>query len=88
MRIRAELHCYHCGYVAASVEGERDRPLAEARLIPSAIGPGLHVRRGQSPRCGRCGGPLYLTDIEVATMRPEAEVAAWSDERQPALVAG
>jgi hypothetical protein len=41
MIVRAELHCYHCGYVAAHVEGEPGLGLKEARwlkLTPEGAG--------------------------------------------------
>jgi len=70
MNVRAELHCYHCGYVAARVEGERGEPIAQARLISPAVGPGVRLRSGRPPRCGRCGGPLYLDEVEVIRYAP------------------
>lgn len=70
MKVRAELHCYHCGYLAARIEGEAGAPLTEARLISPQIGPGVRLRRGKSPRCGRCGGPLYMDDLEVIRYEP------------------
>ena len=60
--VRAELCCYHCGYVAASVREERGKSV---RLIPPASGPGVRFGPSHVPRCGRCGGPLYLDEIEV-----------------------
>ncbi len=69
MRIRADLCCYHCGYVAATVEGDRERPLVEARMIASDRGPGVRLRPGQPPRCGRCGGPLYPDALTMLVIR-------------------
>ncbi len=78
MAMRAELCCYHCGYVAASV---REEPGKLPRLIPPATGPGVRVGPNREPRCGRCGGPLYVDDVEaipdeVAAMPRHAHVAA------------
>jgi hypothetical protein len=70
MKVRAELHCYHCGYLAARVEGEAGQTLSQARLISPAIGPGVRLTKGRPPRCGRCGGPLYLDELEVIRYAP------------------
>ncbi|MBX6771268.1 MAG: hypothetical protein IRY83_06050 [Chloroflexi bacterium] len=69
MKVRAELHCYHCGYIAATVEGSLERPIETARLIQAPVGPGAYIQPGDRPRCGRCGGPLYLAEIELARPR-------------------
>ena len=71
MLVRAELCCYHCGYIAAGV---REEPGKLVRLIPPASGPGVRFGSSHVPRCGRCGGPLYLDGIETV---PE-EVASAS----------
>lgn len=73
MNVRAELHCYHCGYVAARVEGKAEglgAPLSETRLVSPPVGPGFRLRPGRPPRCGRCGGPLFLDDVEVIRYAP------------------
>jgi hypothetical protein len=70
MRVCAELRCYHCGYVAAVVEGARDQPLTKARLVFSTVGPGIQLITGQLPRCGRCGGPLFLDEVEAVRNEP------------------
>lgn len=75
MRIRADLCCYHCGYVAATVEGERDRPLVEAQLIASNRRPGVRLSPGQPPRCGRCGGPLYLDELTTLVLRVDDDTS-------------
>jgi hypothetical protein len=69
-KVRAELHCYQCGYLAAWVEGESTRPFAESRVISAEIGPGVRQSAGQPPRCGRCNGQLYLDAIEVIRYEP------------------
>lgn len=70
MKVRAELHCYHCGYLAARVEGETGQKLSEARLVSPQIGPGVRLAKGRPPRCGRCGGPLYIDELEVVRYAP------------------
>jgi hypothetical protein len=81
--IRADLCCYHCGYVAGTVEGDRERPLVEARLIPASTGPGLRLSPGRPPRCGRCGGPLYLDELSMLHILGDDEVAADEELTEP-----
>jgi hypothetical protein len=75
MRVRGELRCYHCGYVAAHVEETRDLPGAPFQIIPSPDGPGVRRGVGQPPRCGRCGGPLFVDDIDVVRGHPPRRIA-------------
>ena len=81
MRVQADLRCYHCGYVAARVEGDRDQPLARMRLVPLTVGPGVRLRYQEPPRCGRCGGPLYQDALEG--IRPDPVVFDSSEDRRP-----
>jgi hypothetical protein len=73
MNVRAELHCYHCGYVAARVEGKTENvghPITDTHLTSPPIGPGFRLRSGRPPRCGRCNGPLFLDEIEIIRYAP------------------
>ena len=70
MRVQADLRCYHCGYVAARVEGDEDQPFAPMRLVLSTVGPGARLRPPELPRCGRCGGPLYQDAFESFQSEP------------------
>src|SRR5258708_3079599 len=73
MNARGGLHCYHGGYVAARVEGKVaavGAPMTDSRLSKPATGPGVNVRPGRPPRCGRCGGPLYIDEIEIIRYAP------------------
>jgi hypothetical protein len=73
MNARAELHCYHCGYVAARVEGKVasiGAPMTDSHLTKPATGPGFSLRPGRPPRCGRCGGPLYIDEVEIIRYTP------------------
>lgn len=42
------------------IEGERGRPLTEARLVQTATGKEVALPPKGSVRCDRCGGPVYL----------------------------
>ena len=70
MPITAELHCYHCGYVAAQVGSDTAVAPFRFHLVLPRPGGGLRLVEGRRVRCGRCGGPLYLDEIEV--VRPRA----------------
>ena len=73
MNARAELHCYHCGYIAARVEGRVERmgaPITDSHLSTPPSGPGFNARPGSAPRCGRCGGPLYIDEVEIIRYAP------------------
>lgn len=69
-KVRGELHCYNCGYVAAKFEGEKDGQNLTARLITPASGPGVRLRHGARPRCGRCGGRLFIEEMEAIRPGP------------------
>ena len=76
MKVRADLHCYHCGYTAGRIEGTSDTatlsaPIDDQRLVAPAQGPGFRLRPGKPPRCGRCGGPLYIDEVEIIRHVPE-----------------
>jgi len=68
--ITAELHCYHCGYVAAQVGGDDAVSPYRFHLVSPRPGGGLRQEAGRPPRCGRCGGPLYLDEMQI--VRPKA----------------
>jgi seryl-tRNA synthetase len=40
-------------------------PIADTKLVAPAAGPGFRSRLGEPPRCGRCGGPLFIDEIEL-----------------------
>lgn len=65
VKVRGELHCYNCGHVTARFEGEKLESGFRARLIAPINGPSVRLRPGAPPRCGRCGGQVYLDEVEV-----------------------
>ncbi len=70
MRIRADLKCYYCGHVSGQIEGETTQPIRYAVFSPSTTpGRGPAGRPGRPLRCQRCGGPVYLDEIEVIRPR-------------------
>ncbi len=69
VKVRGDLKCYHCGYVSGIVEGKADIPMQQRQFIPSENYP---LKTDSTPfpeRCIRCGGPLYLDEIEIVRER-------------------
>ena len=74
MRLRADVHCYHCGQVSGTWEW-----LAATR-------PEQGVFRAQDPaatvgavslrtlRCLRCGGPVFLDVVEPVVELPKITI--------------
>src|SRR5215208_7928464 len=62
--VLADLKCYMCGATAGSIERERG-------TSPSPIGVGRQ-------RCPRCGGSLYVDQVEIVDRR--FEPVEWEDE--------
>jgi len=80
----ADLKCYMCGSVAGSIESEQS--LTVAPSVPRAVvlrrganDQGMQVLNWRSLRCERCGGPLFVDEVEVITRRYEDY--NWTDER-------
>jgi hypothetical protein len=82
---KADLKCYMCGSVAGSIESEPSfmeaaqtrRPVVLRRAgMPQQP---VEVLNWRSLHCDRCGGPLFLDEVEVITMRHEDY--NWLDER-------
>jgi DNA-directed RNA polymerase subunit RPC12/RpoP len=78
MLIRADVKCYYCGYVSGQIEGDPNQthPLWSYR---ARTGQGLEApRAAQRIRCDRCGGPVFLDEIETvrAPRTPERVLAA------------
>jgi hypothetical protein len=75
MILKAEVKCYHCGYVSgewlsATESGARKavfRPVADCTPRPQAPDSRL--------RCCRCGGPVYLEDVTVVREGKASEPA-------------
>jgi hypothetical protein len=65
----ADLKCYMCGSVAGSIESEQSLTVA----------PHVPVLNWRQLRCDRCGGPLFLDEVDVVTRRYEDY--NWLDER-------
>ncbi len=69
----AEARCYWCGTVAGTLEG--GWPLQTGALMFRRSGEhqALVPARPNSRafRCGRCGGPLFVDELDIVTLRPK-----------------
>jgi hypothetical protein len=64
MMIRADVKCYFCGHVSGQIEGDPAGSKSPWSYHPrSGAIISLESRR-QRIRCGRCGGPVYIDEIE------------------------
>ena len=80
----ADLKCYMCGSVSGSIESEQSftaaphlpRPVALRRVGRDQP---IQVLDWKHLRCDRCGGPLFLDEVDVVTRRYEEY--NWLDER-------
>jgi hypothetical protein len=65
MLIRADVKCYYCGYVSGQVEGDPEStcPAWSYHCRPGSDNP--PPTNPRQIRCSRCGGPVFLDDIET-----------------------
>ena len=81
----ADLKCYMCGSVAGSIESEQSLTVAPHVPRPVVLRqPGrtqqpVQIVNWRQMRCDRCGGPLFLDEVDVVTRRYEDY--NWLDER-------
>ncbi len=73
MKVRADIKCHTCGFVSGEVIGQapdgelnpRQSRIRAEQIIPSTLCPLPWPVAGQPVRCGRCGGTVYLDDIDI-----------------------
>jgi hypothetical protein len=70
MHIRADLKCYYCGHVTGQVEGDTTEPVRTRAFYPRPGYAGTLPKPGERIRCSRCGGPVYMDDVEIIRQRP------------------
>ncbi len=80
----ADLKCYMCGSVAGSLESEHDfhQIAAAAHMVllrQTGRDQPVQIGNWRQLRCDRCGGPLFLDEIDLITRRYEEY--NWLDER-------
>ena len=74
MKIRADLRCMTCCHYLGEVVAHRTRQAVD--LDRFAPGPMFRGIRGLIPRrCDKCGGRLYLDEVEFVRPKPVAAAA-------------
>lgn len=68
-----DLKCMHCGFVAGQLVTEQEDGSQRSILRVSGQCPSAAAVVGGRIRCCRCGGPVYLDEIEIL-MRLQPEV--------------
>lgn len=70
--ISREVKCFHCGFVSGEFITEPDQARLRSFLRVSNQCPSEVVILGSRMRCCRCGGPVYLDEVEtLVRLRPE-----------------
>lgn len=75
----ADVKCYYCGHISGQVEGYRTERLILHAFKPRPEYQGTPPQPGESIRCERCNGPVYLEDL-----RPVLAEIQSITEKQPA----
>jgi hypothetical protein len=86
MRLRAEIHCYHCGQVTGTWEWLATTS-PEFGIFQEMDGQRRRFR-GALPqmRCLRCAGPVFLDEVEHVVERPAIVVERPRRGRPPKQV--
>jgi hypothetical protein len=91
IELRAELKCYMCGRTAGELAGGPGRPAGYSAFHPA---PGMEALCGvdlSRARCPRCGGGLFIDEVErvyFISERPlKPEKRGRKPKRRPAEVA-
>jgi len=69
IKIKGDVKCYHCGYVSGQLVGEPNTPLSSRIFIPSPTYSRPLPAPSELITCGRCGGPVFLDEVEVVKER-------------------
>lgn len=64
MTIVADVKCYYCGHVSGKITGEMGAPFKRDAFEAAACHAGRTIPSGQRFRCLRCGGPVFLDDVQ------------------------
>ena len=70
MTICADVKCYYCGHVSGKITGQVGQPFRRDAFEPAASHRERTLGTGERLRCFRCGGPVFLDDIQQIR-RPE-----------------
>lgn len=71
-QVKADVKCYYCGFVSGELIGEPKKLLSVKNYHPA---PGTSVpKTGDSLRCARCGGPVYLDDVQPVRVHYDEDI--------------
>ncbi len=72
MLMISDVKCYHCGHVSGQIEATKEDRLVIQAFKPREGYKGPKPKPGDSLRCERCGGPVFLEDLREAPIAPLA----------------
>lgn len=64
IKVTGDVKCYHCGHVSGQVEGVRGERLVLHTFKPRPGFKGPVPGPGDRIRCDRCGGPVFIEDLQ------------------------
>ncbi len=64
MEVVGDVKCYHCGHISGQIQGTRGDRLVLRAFKPRPGYKGPVPELGQTIRCDRCGGPVFLDDMQ------------------------
>jgi hypothetical protein len=76
--VLADLKCYLCGATAGSLERERDSSAPQVAIQHGGRVATIGVWDTSRLRCPRCGGSVYVDQVEIVDRR--FEPLEWEDE--------
>jgi hypothetical protein len=76
--VLADLKCYLCGASAGSIERERATTSTQVALERSGVVGLIGAWETSRLRCPRCGGSVYVDQVEIVDRRYEP--VDWEDE--------
>ena len=72
MLLVGDVKCYHCGHISGQIEATRDKRLVLQAFKPREGYKGKKPAAGDTIRCERCDGPVFLDDLREAPLEPLA----------------
>ena len=76
--VPADLKCYMCGTTAGSIERERGSTAARVAIQRGSSVGSIGAWEASRVRCPRCGGSVYVDQVEIVDRR--VEPVEWEDE--------
>lgn len=76
--VLADLKCYMCGATAGSIERERGSRGAQVAIERGGSVGLMRAWDTSRLRCPRCGGSVYVDQVEIVERRTEPQ--EWEDE--------